>query len=80
LQTGLTTFACTPAYPKIVAPCGRGQAPSLQEVSFQEFEKFGLLVKSAPILGTTKPVAIDLATWRCDGLEFNLVTHKRYVL
>lgn len=49
-------------------------------VSFQEFEKFSLLVKSAPVLETTKPVAIDLATWRCDGLEFNLVTHKRYVL
>jgi len=46
-------------------------------VSFQEFEKFSLLMKSAPVLETTKPIAIDLATWRCDGLEFNIVTHKR---
>jgi hypothetical protein len=49
-------------------------------VSFQEFEKFSLLMKSALVLETTKPIAIDLATWRCDGLEFNLVTHKRYTL
>ncbi len=38
------------------------------------------LMKSAPVLEPTKPIAIDLATWRCDGLEFNLVTHKRYIL
>lgn len=50
------------------------------QVSFQDFEKFSLLVKAAPIIGTTKPVAVDLATWHCDGLEFNLATHKRYLL
>lgn len=49
-------------------------------ISRQEFEKFILLMKSAPTVAHTKPSAIDLATWRCDGLEFNLVTHKRYYL
>ncbi|MCP5098444.1 MAG: hypothetical protein GY943_23075 [Chloroflexi bacterium] len=46
----------------------------------QEFEKFNFLVKSAPAIEATKPIAIDLATWCCDGLEFKLVTHKRYCL
>jgi 2'-5' RNA ligase len=49
-------------------------------VSRQEFEKFILLMKSAPTVTPARPSAIDLATWRCDGLEFNLVTYKRYCL
>ena len=49
-------------------------------ISSQEFEKFRFLMKSVPVLETTKPLAIDLAIWRCDGLEFDLVTYKRYIL
>lgn len=49
-------------------------------VSHQEFGNFILLIKSAPTVAPAKLSAIDLATWRCDGLEFNLVIHKRYWL
>jgi len=52
----------------------------ISSVSSQEFEKFSLLMKSAPAIEATKPIAIDIATWRCDGLEFSLVTHERYCL
>jgi len=44
------------------------------------FEQFSLLMKSAPAIGSTKPSAIDIATWRCDGLTFDIVTHERYPL
>jgi hypothetical protein len=49
-------------------------------VSHQAFEKFILLMKSAPTVAPAKPSAIDLATWCCDGLIFDIVTHKRYYL
>ena len=49
-------------------------------VSRQEFEKFISSMKSAPTIAPAQPSAIDLATWQCDGLEFKLVTHKRYYL
>jgi len=49
-------------------------------ISRQEFEKFIRLMKSAPMIAATKPRAIDLATWRCDGLIFDTVTHNRYYL
>jgi hypothetical protein len=52
----------------------------ISSVTSQEFEKFSLLMKSAPAIEATKPSAIDIATWRCDGLEFSLVTHKRHCL
>jgi hypothetical protein len=47
-------------------------------VSRQVFEQFLSLMESAPVLGTTKPIAIDIATWRCDGLTFELDPHKRH--
>ncbi|MGB8983889.1 MAG: hypothetical protein WCC12_18610 [Anaerolineales bacterium] len=49
----------------------------ISSVTSQAFEKFSLLMKSAPAIESTTPSAIDIATWGCDGLEFNLVTHKR---
>ena len=49
-------------------------------VSFEIFEEFRLFLKSAPVLGGIKPRAIDLATWSCDGLAFNLIPHKRFDL
>ena len=52
----------------------------ISSVTPQEFERFRFLMKSAPAIATVKPSGIDLATWCCDGLEFNLVTHKRYCL
>ena len=50
------------------------------QISFQEIEQFDLLVKSAPILGTMKPVLIGLAAWNCDGMKLNLVSHERFIL
>lgn len=44
------------------------------------FEQFLLLMETAPAIGSTKPSAIDVATWRCDGLTFDIVTHERYPL
>jgi hypothetical protein len=52
----------------------------ISSASSQEFEKFSLLMKSAPAIESTTPGAIDIATWRCDGLVFSLVTHERYCL
>ena len=49
-------------------------------VTAQEFEKFSFLMKSAPAIETAIPSSIDLATWCCDGLAFNLDIHKRYRL
>ena len=44
------------------------------------FEQFLLLMETVPAIGSTKPSAIDIATWRCDGLTFDIVTHERYSL
>lgn len=44
------------------------------------FEQFVHLMESAPVLGSVRPCAIDLAVWRCDGLTFDIVTHKRFSL
>jgi hypothetical protein len=52
----------------------------ISAVPRQVFEQFLVLMKSAPAIGITKPSAIDIATWRCDGLTFDLVTHERYPL
>ena len=49
-------------------------------VSRPVFEQFLRLMDSAPIIGTTKPSAIDVATWQCDGLMFDLVTHDQYLI
>jgi hypothetical protein len=49
-------------------------------VTSQEFERFRHLMKSAAAIESSKPSAIELATWCCDGKQFNLVTHKRYCL
>ncbi|CAG0935492.1 hypothetical protein TFLX_04333 [Thermoflexales bacterium] len=49
-------------------------------VSRQVFEQFVGLTKSAPVIGSVRPSSIDLATWRCDGLTFELATHRRYPL
>jgi hypothetical protein len=49
-------------------------------VSQQVFKQFLLLMESAPALEPTKPIAIDVATWRCDGLTFEMATHERYPL
>jgi hypothetical protein len=49
-------------------------------VTRKEFEQFILLMKSAPAIESSRPTAIDLATWRCDGLTFDIATHKRYPL
>jgi 2'-5' RNA ligase len=52
----------------------------ISSISRPEFEQFVRLMKSAPMIASTKPNAIDLATWHCDGLAFDIVTHKRYWL
>jgi hypothetical protein len=49
-------------------------------VSFQAFEQFRGIMKSAPVLGSAKPIAIDLATWSCDGLNFKLHIHTHFSL
>jgi hypothetical protein len=49
-------------------------------ISRPEFEQFVHLMKSAPKIASAKPNAIDLATWHCDGLTFDIATHKRYYL
>jgi hypothetical protein len=49
-------------------------------VTSQEFERFRHLMKSAPIIEPSRPSAIELATWRCDGRQLHLATHKRYNL
>ncbi len=49
-------------------------------VTRQVFEKFMLEMESAPVIGNVRPSAIELATWRCDGLAFDIVTHKHYPL
>jgi hypothetical protein len=52
----------------------------ISPISRPEFEQFVRLMKSAPKIASAKPSAIDLATWHCDGLTFDIVTHKRYRL
>jgi hypothetical protein len=52
----------------------------ISSVSRPEFELFIRLMKSAPAIASTRPRAIDLATWHCDGLTFDLAIHKRYDL
>ena len=49
-------------------------------VSYPIFQQLTRLVKSSPRIGSVKPAAIELATWRCDGLMFELDTHSRYSL
>lgn len=49
-------------------------------VTRQVFEQFTLEMKSAPALGNIRPGAIELATWHCDGITFDLVTHRHYPL
>ena len=51
-----------------------------ENVSFQTFEAFSSIMKTAPVLNGVKPIAIDLATWSCDGLIFNLIPHKHFIL
>jgi hypothetical protein len=46
----------------------------------QVFEEFLSLMKSAPDLESTRPASIDVATWCCDGLSFDLISHQRYPL
>lgn len=48
--------------------------------SHQEFMDFNLVMKSAPAIETCKPKKVDLASWRCDGKHFALVTHQCYEL
>ncbi len=52
----------------------------IHRVTRQVFEEFALLMKSAPTIGSVKPNAIDLATWQCDGLTFDLTMHQRFHL
>lgn len=51
-----------------------------REVTRETFERLVLLIKAAPLMGAVAPSSIDLATWRCDGLKFELVTHSRHSL
>ena len=48
--------------------------------SHESFKQLVLLVKSTPFIGSVMPSSVDLATWRCNGLKFELVTHNRYSL
>jgi hypothetical protein len=52
----------------------------ISNITGLEFDKFSNIMKTAPVIRTVTPSSIDLATWSCDGLKFNLVTHKRYLL
>jgi hypothetical protein len=52
----------------------------IRGVPRQIFEQFLLLMETAPVIEPTKPSAIDVATWRCDGLAFEIITHERYPL
>ena len=50
----------------------------IRGVPRQVFEQFLHLMETAPVIEPTKPRAIEIATWRCDGLTFEIVTHERY--
>jgi hypothetical protein len=52
----------------------------VSSVTREDFERFIVLMKSAPAIESSRPSAIDVATWRCDGLTFDLATHQRYHL
>ena len=52
----------------------------IQGVSRQVFDQFLLLMETAPVIKPTKPSAIDIASWRCDGLTFEIATYARYAL
>jgi 2'-5' RNA ligase len=52
----------------------------ISSVSRPEFEQFVHLMESAPTIASTKPGAIDVATWCCDGSTFDIATHKRFYL
>ena len=52
----------------------------ISSVSHELFEQFVHVMKSAPVIEPTQPEVVDLASWRCDGLTFNLETHERYAL
>ena len=52
----------------------------ISSVSRPEFEQFVHVMKSAPKITSTKPSAVDLATWYCDGLTFDMAIHRRYPL
>jgi len=52
----------------------------ISSVTHQLFEQFMHVMESAPALEPTKQKAVDLASWCCDGLIFNLVTHERHAL
>jgi 2'-5' RNA ligase len=52
----------------------------ISSISRPEFEQFVRLMKSAPKLASAKPSTIDLATWHCDGLVFDIAVHRRYRL
>ena len=49
-------------------------------VTRQVFEQFLHLMETAPVIKPAKPGAIDIATWRCDGLIFEITPHERYPL
>lgn len=49
-------------------------------ISSQDFEQFRFLMEMAPAIETSKPSAIDIATWSCDGYKFALSTYKSYHL
>jgi len=52
----------------------------IHAVSRPIFEQFLRLMETAPLIQPAKPSAIEVATWRCDGLTFELATHERYPL
>lgn len=52
----------------------------ISSISRPAFEQFVRLMKSAPTTASAKPSAIDIATWHCDGLTFDIAIHKRYSL
>lgn len=49
-------------------------------IDHEGFQRLGFMIKNAPSIGVVKPNSIDLSTWRCDGLKFELSTHIRYYL
>ena len=52
----------------------------ISAVSGRVFNQFTRLMETAPVLKPAKPSAIAVATWRCDGLTFEITPHEQFPL
>lgn len=52
----------------------------IRGINYEGFKQFVFMMKNAPLIGEVMPNFIDVATWQCDGLKFELSSHNRYSL